>query len=234
MLRIRLSEIPIIGRNVPYISSFFVFVLLFIPAGLVNNVPGLLVLRFLQGFFGSPCLATAGATIQDMYNILELPYMMTIWVAAATLGPSLGPLISGFSVPALDWHWSMWEILLLSGPVWAFLFVALPETSGPNILLRRAQRLRKLTGNSNFKSQSELDQAKLTASQIVKENLYHPLEISIKDPSLAFVQLYSSFCYAIYYSVRLHPLRKLLVGPQLTPREVLRILPCCFHRFSRL
>ena len=166
----------------------------------MNNVPGLLVLRLLQGFFGSPCLATAGATIQDMYNILQLPYLMTIWVSAATLGPATGPLISGFSVPALDWHWSMWEILMLAGPVFLMMFLLLPETSAPNILLRRAQRLRKLTGNPNFKSQSELDQAKLTASQIVVENLLHPAEITVKDPAIAFATLYTAFAYSIYYS----------------------------------
>ena len=195
-----LSEIPVIGRNAPYISTFLIFVLLWVPAGLVNNVPGMLVLRFLQGFFGSPCLATAGATIGDMYNILQLPYLMTIWVSAATCGPALGPLISGFSVPALDWHWSFWEILLLSGPVFGFMFIALPETSAPNILLRRAQRLRKATGNPNFKSQSEIDQAKMTVSQIAVENLLHPAEITLKDPAVLFATLYTAFAYSVYYS----------------------------------
>ena len=195
-----LSEIPSVGRNPPYILSLIVFVLLWIPAGLVNNVPGLLVLRFLQGFFGSPCLATAGATLGDMYNILQLPYLMTIWVSAATMGPSLGPLISGFSVPALDWHWSFWEILILSGPVWGLMFVAMPETSAPNILLRRARRLRKQCGNPQFRSQSELDQAKMTTSDIVRENLLHPAEITVKDPAVLFATLYTAFCYAIYYS----------------------------------
>ena len=194
-----LSEIPVVGRNLPYISTFAVFVLLWIPAGLVNNVPGLLVLRFLQGFFGSPCLATAGATIQDMYNILQLPFLMTIWVSAATLGPSLGPLISGFSIPALDWHWSMWEILIVSGPIFLMMFALLPETSASNILLRRARRLRWSTGNPSFKSQSELDQAQMTASAIVVESLLRPFEITIKDPSVLFATLYTAFCYAIYY-----------------------------------
>ena len=32
----------------------------------------------------------------------------------------------------------------------------------PNILLRRAQRLRKLTGNQRLKSQSEIDPSNLT------------------------------------------------------------------------
>ena len=53
-----LSEIPHFGRNVPYIASMALFVILCVPTALVDNYAGLLVLRFLTGFFGSPCLAS--------------------------------------------------------------------------------------------------------------------------------------------------------------------------------
>ena len=195
-----LSEIPVVGRNPPYIVTFIIFVLLIIPSALVNNVPGLLVIRFLQGFWGSPCLATAGASLGDMYNILELPFLMVIWVSGAVCGPSLGPIISGFSVPRTDWHWSMWELLWLAAPICLLLFIALPETSSQNILLRRAARLRKLTENPNLKSQSEIDQSKLTFSAIVVENLLHPAQITLLDPAVLFATVYSAITYAIYYS----------------------------------
>lgn len=55
-----LSEIAEIGRLPPYILTFVIFTILCIPTSVVNNIPGLLILRFLQGFFGSPCLATGG------------------------------------------------------------------------------------------------------------------------------------------------------------------------------
>lgn len=55
--------VPVFGRNVPYISTFFIFVILALPTALVDNLGGLLVLRFLLGFFGSPCLANGGASM---------------------------------------------------------------------------------------------------------------------------------------------------------------------------
>src|SRR5947207_13223654 len=61
-----LSEIPVIGRNIPYLVTFGIFVIVCVPTGLVDNFGGLLVLRFLQGFFGSPALATGGASMQDL------------------------------------------------------------------------------------------------------------------------------------------------------------------------
>jgi DHA1 family multidrug resistance protein-like MFS transporter len=65
-----LSEVPAFGRNVPYMISFFLFVILSIPTALVNNLGGFLVLRFLQGFFGSPCLANGGASLQDLVCLI--------------------------------------------------------------------------------------------------------------------------------------------------------------------
>jgi DHA1 family multidrug resistance protein-like MFS transporter len=195
-----LSEIPIIGRNPPYIISYAIFVILLVPTALVDNFSGLIALRFLQGFFGSPCLATGGATLQDIYSLIKLPYAFTLWALAATCGPALGPIISGFSVQAENWRWSMWEMLWMNGPVFLVLFFFLPETSSANILLRRAQRLRKITGNTRIRSQSEIDQSNLTARAITIEALWRPFQLVLLDPSIAFTAVYTALVYGIFYS----------------------------------
>jgi MFS transporter, DHA1 family, multidrug resistance protein len=61
-----LSEIAFIGRNLVYVPTFFLFVILSIPTALVDDFAGLMILRFLTAFFGSACLAMGGASIQDM------------------------------------------------------------------------------------------------------------------------------------------------------------------------
>jgi DHA1 family multidrug resistance protein-like MFS transporter len=67
-----LSEIASIGRNWVYVPTFFLFVILSIPTAFVENYAGLLVLRFLTGFFGSPCLANGGASVGDMVSVIPL------------------------------------------------------------------------------------------------------------------------------------------------------------------
>ncbi|KAL7907590.1 major facilitator superfamily domain-containing protein [Trichoderma velutinum] len=195
-----LSEIPAIGRNPPYIITFGIFLAISAGTAVVNNFPALIVLRFLQGFFGSPCLATGGASFGDVYNLVKLPYALTGWAAFATAGPAIGPILSGFSVPATNWHWALWEILWLAGPVFVLMFFFLPETSTPTILLRRAQRLRRLTGKNNLQSQSEIDQAKLTVQEVVVQSLWRPLQINLFDPSVLFTSLYTGLMYGIFYS----------------------------------
>lgn len=82
-----LSEVPAIGRNLPYVTTFPIFVILCVPTALVNNFAGLLVLRFLLGIFSSPCLATAGASNGDFWSPQALPYAIMFWGGAATLAP---------------------------------------------------------------------------------------------------------------------------------------------------
>ena len=195
-----LSEIPSIGRNLPYITTFTMFLVLSIPAALTPTYAGLIVTRFLTGFFGSPCLATGGATIQDLYSFMKLPYGFSAWVAANFCAPAVGPLLSGFSVPAVGWRWSLYEVLLMTAPALIMMFVAFPETSASNILLRRARRLRKLTGNADYKSQSELDQANMTPRQIVVNALIKSMQIMFLDPAVLFTNVYSAFIYGVFYS----------------------------------
>jgi DHA1 family multidrug resistance protein-like MFS transporter len=195
-----LSEIPIIGRSPVYAATMAIFTILSLPTAMVDNFAGLLVLRFLQGFFGSPCLAIGAATMQDIYSLLYLPYALVAWVSAAYCGPALGPLLSGFAVTAKGWRWSLWEILWMAGPIFLLMFLLLPETSTPNILLRRAARLRKLTGDLRLESQSEIDQKKLSPSAIVVDAIVKPIEITIKDPAILFVNVYTAIIYGIYYS----------------------------------
>lgn len=201
-----LAEIPAVGRNPVYIITMFLFFIVSIPAAFVNNIPGLMILRFLQGFFGSPCLATGAATLGDMYDFMVLPYALTTWVSAAYCGPALGPLLAGFSVPAMGWRWSLYEIIWAAAPVTLVMFFFLPETLGENILRRRARRLRANSAildpsqRSRLFSSSEKSEDKMTWSQVVGDALIKPFEITLKDPAVLFVQIYTAIIYGIYYS----------------------------------
>lgn len=94
----------------------------------------------------------------------------------------------------------MWEILWLCGPIFVSMVLFLPETSSSNILLRRAQRLRKLTGDHRLKAQSEIDQANMTPKDVAYEALVRPAQLIFLDPSIGFTAGYVALCYGIYYS----------------------------------
>jgi len=100
----------------------------------------------------------------------------------------------------VSWRWSLWEVLWISGPVFILIFLTLPETSSANILLRRARRLRALTGNTRLKAQSEIDQGNLKPGAVLFNAIVKPMEITVKDPAVLFTNVYTSLIYGIYYS----------------------------------
>ena len=191
-----LSEMASIGRNIPYISSFVLFLVVSALTATVDNYSALVFLRTLQGLFGSPALATGAASLEDVYGLTEVPYAFIFWVGAMYAGPALGPLLSGYAVSA-DWHWPMYEVVIMGVGVFLIL-LTLPETSANNILLRRARRWRRSTGNSGYRTAYEMkntDVRKMFIDAMIK-----PIEISVKDPAIAFACIYSAVLYGIYYS----------------------------------
>jgi DHA1 family multidrug resistance protein-like MFS transporter len=116
------------------------------------------------------------------------------------IGPALGPVLSGFSVPLSTWRWSFYETLIISGVTFVILFFFLPETNADYILSQRAKRLRKVTGDSNLLSKSESHSGNKHWLQLTVYHLTMPFKITILDPSVLFINLYTALVYGIYAS----------------------------------
>ncbi|GFZ49505.1 Caffeine resistance protein 5 [Saitozyma sp. JCM 24511] len=165
-----ITEIPAVGRTAPYIITLAIFCVLQVPTALVTNFAGFAILRFLAGFIGSPPLATGGASLQDIFSPHKLPYAMGLYGLSAASAPALAPIISGFA------------------------------TSTNNILLRRAQRLRRLTGNQNLRSHSEIQQGEMTGGEIVRMTLVRPFSMTFTEPIVLAINVYIGLIYAVLYS----------------------------------
>jgi MFS transporter, DHA1 family, multidrug resistance protein len=194
-----LSEIPAIGRNPPYAISGFLFVILCIPTSLVENYAGLMVLRFLLGFMGSPCLATAAASLADVWTPPQMPFAIAIWSVVASGSPAVGPTLSAYAIEALDWHWHSWILLMLAGPVVALMICTMPETSPETILYYRAKRLRQ-EGHKNATSAAEQKQKNMSTNDMIMFYMVKPFELNAKDPAILFTTIYLGLLYGIFYS----------------------------------
>jgi len=194
-----MSEIPQIGRLWVYIGTLLIFVLFQIPTALSVNFGMLLAFRFLTGFFGSPALATGGATIADMYRPKKQAYGLAVWGIGAVCGPVLGPLVGGFAVEAYGWTWTIWELMWLSGFCLVFLFFLLPETSSSNILHRRTKRLRKLTGDDRFTCEPDMMSEQMGPKDIVLMTLVKPITLNFQEPIVFLLNLYIALIYGLLY-----------------------------------
>ncbi|KAF5389030.1 hypothetical protein D9757_005017 [Collybiopsis confluens] len=95
-----LQELPRLGRNTVYMVSFVLFIAFQIPILTANNIQTILACRFFTGIFGSPALATGGASMGDIYPFHQLPYVLGIWGIGAVGGPIAGPVVGGFAAQA--------------------------------------------------------------------------------------------------------------------------------------
>ncbi|KAL7783170.1 major facilitator superfamily domain-containing protein [Trichoderma afarasin] len=195
-----LTEIPAIGRNPPYAITFCLFTILTIPAALVDNIAGLLVIRFLLGVFCSPALSTVGASYGDFISPPKMQYVIALWSVGASSAPVMGPVVAGYAVEKMGWRWSAWELLWLSAPMTVLLLLTLPETSSDTILLRRATRLRSITRCDNLKHESETRHSHLSPREVAYQALIKPWQINALDPAVLFTTVYLALGYAIYYS----------------------------------
>ncbi|KAK0466762.1 major facilitator superfamily domain-containing protein [Desarmillaria tabescens] len=193
-----LQELPGIGRNPVYMATLFLFVIFQIPVAVARNMSTVLAFRFLTGFVGSPALATGGASMADIYPKHQFPYVLGIWALGSVAGPITGPVIGGFAAQANGWRWPQYELIWIAGFALIFLLLLLPETYEPTILLKRAQRLRKLTGNQELRSQSEKDKGGESLGEVMQDALIRPF-ILAKEPVLMFANVYLGFVYAIFY-----------------------------------
>jgi len=193
-----MSEMPKLGRNGIYFWTLLIFVLLQLATGFSTNMPMFLVFRLLSGFFGSPSLATGGATIVDMYDPARVAYGICIWGSFGVCGPVFGPLIGGFVAPAKGWRWTIWTLTWLCAFVTLMLLFFLPETSAANILYKRAKRLRKATGNDQLRSQSEIDAAHHT----MRDHLIvlgRAFTLTFSEPIVFFMDLYTALLYGVVF-----------------------------------
>ncbi|RAH81524.1 synaptic vesicle transporter [Aspergillus japonicus CBS 114.51] len=199
MLLSPLSELPAVGRSPTYVLTLVVFVFFNFGVIYARNLGMFLAFRFLTGFFGSPALATGGASMGDIWSPRARDYMIAVWGCFAISAPVLGPLVGGFAAAAKGWTWTIWPLMWVSGFTLVVLFVGLPETYAPNILYRRAARVRKITGDANCVSESELELRSVSKKDLLFEALIRPFQLSFLEPIVFLLNLYISLIYGILY-----------------------------------
>ncbi|OJJ33896.1 hypothetical protein ASPWEDRAFT_60457 [Aspergillus wentii DTO 134E9] len=194
-----LSELPMIGRSPTYVLTLVVFVFFQFGVIYAKNFGMLLAFRFLTGFIGSPALATGAASMGDIWNPMLRDYFIAVWGIFAISAPVLGPLVGGFAAAAKGWTWTIWELLWVSGFALVLLFFFLPETYSPNILARRARRVRRITGNSEYMSEAEIEIKAVKPTDVLFEALIRPFELCFLEPIVFLLNLYISLIYGILY-----------------------------------
>ncbi|ETS64313.1 hypothetical protein PaG_01157 [Moesziomyces aphidis] len=192
-----LSEV--FGRNPMYLVCHLCYTILFVGLGFAKNLPTVIILRFLQGGFGSTGSTMVGGTIADIWNSKQRGQPMALFATGAIFGTGIGPVWAGWveQNTRLQWRWIQYIQAIYTGFILILLLLFLRETRGSIILTRRAAKLRKTTGDGRYKARAELERA--SVSVLIKNSLTRPLIFLVKEPIVTFFSLWIAFTWGFMY-----------------------------------
>ncbi|GMM37714.1 spermine transporter [Saccharomycopsis crataegensis] len=193
-----------IGRRPVYFISLFLYTIFQIPCAMSPNIGGLLACRFLCGVFASSGLTLVGGSIADMFPQETRGLGISFFAFCPYSGPVFGPLISGWINVGTEGHDLVWRYRLLfwvnmcfAGLTWITSSLV-PETYAPVILKKKAQRLRKETGNEKIMTEQEAQG--LSLKEVIQNCLLRPLYFVITEPVLDLMCFYVCLIYALLYA----------------------------------
>lgn len=193
-----LSEVAVVGRQPIFVWTFFLFTFMQLGCATVNNIAGLIVLRFFSGSLCSPLLTHTGASIFDCISQKNSMVILASWSFCTILAPMTAPLLGACMTVAKSWRWIFWFLFFLSGFCACLLVFTFPETSHTAILSRRARRIRKQTGDSRYYTIQEKIDSKMKVSEFLIETLYRPICMIVQDPIVLAFDIYISVVYGVF------------------------------------
>ncbi|QRW15487.1 major facilitator superfamily transporter [Ceratobasidium sp. AG-Ba] len=186
------------GRRPIFLIGFLVYTAFQVGCALAPNKNALLVFRFLGGTFAACPLTNAGALIADIWDADTRGKALAIFTLAPFAGPALGPTVAGYmSVAGVSWRWLFWLLTIFAGVCTVIMFFTLPETYAPIILKKKAQKLRKTTGDERYFGAIERED--LHWKKRLENILGRPFVMIVREPMLLAVTLYMSFIYGCVY-----------------------------------
>lgn len=105
-------------------------------------------------------------------------------------------VLQGFCSTSIGWRWSFWVGLSYAGISYIAMFL-IPETFAPELLRRRACRLRQENPGAQIHSALELGQTDF--AQLVTRVITRPIRMMCTELIVAATCMYLALCYGIFY-----------------------------------
>ncbi|EDN06705.1 predicted protein [Histoplasma mississippiense (nom. inval.)] len=165
---------------------------------------------FLAGFGASGIYALAGGVMGDIWRPEQRGRGLAIYLIHL-LGRGLGiyllislpscggRIIGGFIAERSHWRWIFWSTSAFQAAMTIMSFFCFHKSYCPHILRRRAERLRKETGNNHFHTESQRFDGGRSAARVVMRAITRPLRLLMFHPIIQVSSILRGFHYGILY-----------------------------------
>lgn len=142
-------------------------------------------------------MSVAGGTIGDIFTKEKLSAPMMLYSGSPFIGPALGPIVGGFINQYASWRWTFWVLLIWTGVQLCFIAITIPETYAPVLLRRKAQRLRKETGEERWHAPIEKMERSMLGT--VTWSCIRPFQLLFLEPMVLNLCILSAMLLGILY-----------------------------------
>ncbi|GKT50452.1 MFS transporter prlG [Colletotrichum spaethianum] len=189
------------GRYPVYVLSIFFFLACNAACAVSPNLGILLLFRLLSGAAGAAPLAIGGGTIADVALPAWRGRAVSVYSSALLLGSVIGPVTGGFLSQYFGWRWIFWSLCIVASVIGIATSFFLRETSAKILLERRAQKVRKRTGDLGYFSALA---AGVSPSKAFSKAIKRPFRLLILNPIVLAFSSYFAVIYGYLHLTNVH------------------------------
>ncbi|TQB75842.1 hypothetical protein MPDQ_001442 [Monascus purpureus] len=187
----------IYGRVIVLQAANLFYLVFNVACGVAQSKGQMIAFRFLSGLGGSASLAIGGGVLSDCFIPEERGKAISMYSLAPLLGPAVGPIAGGFITENTTWRWVFYATTIVDGAIQVLGLFLLRETYAPVILKTKAKKLRKSTGDPDYKTAEE--RADKTLVKLLRVSLVRPFRLLATQPIIQALACYMAYVYGLMY-----------------------------------
>ncbi|KAF2664696.1 MFS general substrate transporter [Microthyrium microscopicum] len=184
------------GRKIAVLPPLFVSACFVFGTAAAKDIQTILITRFFAGFFSAAPVTNTGGVLRDIWSNEQRGVAVLGYSASVNMAPLLSPIVGAALVQSsLGWRWTHYLTGILMLALLGLDLIFLDETYDKVILVRKAEKLRKETGDWALHARHEED---LNMADLVHKFLARPFQLLL-TPICFLMVLYASFVYGIVF-----------------------------------
>ncbi|KAL3488393.1 major facilitator superfamily domain-containing protein [Aspergillus germanicus] len=190
----------LIGRRWPLTLGMLGDAIFTISSATSKDIQTLIICRFFAGVFGASQLSVVPGVLADLYDDTRRGIAISLYALTVFVGPFSAPFIGGFiATSSLGWRWALYIPAIMGFASGLLLLFSLKESYAPVLLVSKAARIRRETGNWSVHAKHE--ELEVDFREIVTKYFTRPLRMLVTEPILLLITMYMSFIYGIVYGL---------------------------------
>lgn len=189
-----LSEVY--GRYPVFNVTNVLFITATVLAALSQSTPLFIAARALTGLAVASNVLNP-SIVGDMFISEQRGSPMSLLLLAPLIGGAIGPAIAGAVAQSLGWRWVVWMSAILAGACELVFLTCFRETYKVPILLRRAAKLRRETGNTALRTAFDSDSD--GSAKKFRSSIMRPATVFFGSGVLQVLSLFGSFVFTYFY-----------------------------------